>query len=79
MDLAPAGSEGLGPIVFMLCEFQMLDAQTEESNESGPANHEAYKQRQREATFRRLRLGAREPKDPKAPGPGNSSGSGNSD
>jgi uncharacterized protein (TIGR04552 family) len=76
MDLAPAGSESLGPIVFMLCEFQMLDAQTEESNESGPANHEAYKQRQREATFRRLRLGAREPKDPKAslvPG-GNSNG-----
>ncbi|HTM43512.1 MAG TPA: TIGR04552 family protein [Polyangiaceae bacterium] len=66
MELAPPGSESLGPIVFMLCEFQLLDAETEAANESGPANHEAYKQRQREATFRRLRLGAREPKDPKS-------------
>lgn len=68
MELAPPGSETLGPILFMLCEFQLLDAESESANESGPANHEAYKQRQREATFRRLRLGTRAPKDPKSGG-----------
>jgi uncharacterized protein (TIGR04552 family) len=65
MDLAPPGSESLGPIVYMLCEFQLLDADTEESNEVGSANHGAYKERQREAVFRRLRLGARAQLDPK--------------
>lgn len=65
MELAPPGSGGLGPIVYMLCEIQLLDADTEEANENGSANHEAYKQRQREAVHRRIRLGAREPKDPR--------------
>lgn len=68
LELAPPGSESLGPILFMLCEFQLLDIESEGANEAGPANHEAYKQRQREATFRRLRLGTREPKDPKSAG-----------
>jgi uncharacterized protein (TIGR04552 family) len=66
MDLAPQGSEGLGPIVYMLCEIQLLDAETEEANETGTANHEAYKQRQKEAVHRRIRLGARAPQDPNA-------------
>ena len=65
MELAPPGSENLGPIVYMLCEFQLLDAETEAANESGDASHEAYKQRQREAVFRRLRLGARPARSPK--------------
>lgn len=65
LELAPSGSEALGRVVYMLCEFQLLDADTEATNESGAANHDAYKQRQREAVFRRLRLGAREPKKPK--------------
>jgi uncharacterized protein (TIGR04562 family) len=26
MELAPPGSEQLGPLVYMLCEFQVLDA-----------------------------------------------------
>jgi uncharacterized protein (TIGR04562 family) len=51
----------------MLCEIQLLDAETEATNEAGAANHSAYKKRQREAVFRRLRLGARAPKDPKLP------------
>ncbi len=59
MESAPPGSEALGPIVYMLCEFQMLDAETDASNEVGEASHDAYKRRQREAVFRRLRLGAR--------------------
>jgi hypothetical protein len=37
----------------------MLDAETDASNEVGDASHDAYKRRQREAVFRRLRLGAR--------------------
>jgi uncharacterized protein (TIGR04552 family) len=68
MELAPPGSDALGPIVYMLCEFQILDAESESANEGGDASHEAYKQRQRQAVFRRLRLGAREPKDPKRRG-----------
>jgi uncharacterized protein (TIGR04552 family) len=59
LELAPAGSENLGPVVYMLCEFQLLDAETEAANESGEASHEAYKRRQREAVSRRLRLGER--------------------
>jgi uncharacterized protein (TIGR04552 family) len=59
MELAPAGSDNLGPIVYMLCEFQVLDAESEAVNETGEASHDAYKQRQRGAVFRRLRLGSR--------------------
>jgi uncharacterized protein (TIGR04552 family) len=62
MELAPPGSENLGPIVYMLCEFQVLDAESEASNETGEASHDAYKRRQREAVLRRLRLGARGPR-----------------
>jgi len=64
MEFAPAGSENLGPIVYMLCEFQVLDAESEAHNETGDASHDAYKHRQREAVFRRLRLGARDQKKP---------------
>jgi uncharacterized protein (TIGR04552 family) len=67
MELAPPGSEGLGPIVFMLCEIQLLDVETEDSNETGAANHEAYKQRQREAVYRRIRLGMRLDKESNPP------------
>jgi uncharacterized protein (TIGR04552 family) len=58
MELAPPGSENLGPVVQVPCEFQMLDGETDSANEVGEASHDAYKQRQREAVFRRLRLGA---------------------
>jgi uncharacterized protein (TIGR04552 family) len=60
MEMAPPGSKALGPVVYMLCEFQILDAETEAGNESGEASHEAYKGRQKAAVFRRLRLGARQ-------------------
>jgi hypothetical protein len=58
-DLAPPGSESLGPVVMVLCEFQMIDAETDAANEVGEASHEAYKERQRRAVYNRLRLGAR--------------------
>lgn len=56
MELAPPGSENLGPIVYMLCEFQLLDAESEALNEASDASHEAYKQRQRLAVLERLRM-----------------------
>jgi uncharacterized protein (TIGR04552 family) len=59
MELAPQGSEILGPIVYVLCEFQILDAESEAVNEVGDASHDRYKQRQRMAVFRRLRVGER--------------------
>lgn len=65
MEVAPPGCENLGPVVYMLCEFQLLDAETEGMNESGDASHDAYKLRQRASVMRRLRLGARPARDPK--------------
>jgi len=47
----------LGPVVFGLCEFQMADSETDESNEKGDASHASYKERQRLAVMRRLELG----------------------
>jgi uncharacterized protein (TIGR04552 family) len=64
MELAPPGSDNLGPIVYVLCEFQLVDAESEAANEAGEASHEAYKARQRLAVFRRLRLGSRPQKKP---------------
>ncbi len=66
LELAPPGSDGLGRIVYMMCEFQLLDAQSEAANESGEASHDEYKRRQRLAVSRRLRLGTRRfaPKPP---------------
>lgn len=57
---APPGAENLGPVIFVLCEFQILDAETDAANEVGEASHDAYKQRQRTAVYNRLRLGARQ-------------------
>jgi uncharacterized protein (TIGR04552 family) len=72
MAQAPPGAEALGPVVFVLCEFQMLDAETDASNEVGDASHGAYKERQRKAVYNRLRLGSRQnlaPGEPDSPPP----------
>lgn len=66
MELAPPGSENLGPIVYVLCEFQVLDAESEAANETGDASHDRYKQRQRTAVFRRLRRGSVRPEEPES-------------
>ncbi len=42
-------------VVFVLTEFQLVDQQTSEANESGPANHIAYKERQYQQVRARLR------------------------
>lgn len=74
MESAPPGCESLGPIVYVLCEFQMLDAETDAANEIGEASHDAYKRRQKDAVFRRLRLGARQtPVEPPQGEPGSDS------
>lgn len=56
---APPDVEAFGPIVFGLCEFQMIDRETEDSNETGDASHANYKERQRLAVMKRLKLGQR--------------------
>ncbi len=60
---APQGAE-LGPVVFMLVEFQLVDSETEANNELGEASHAQYKERQRLAVARRLKLGTREMRQP---------------
>lgn len=59
LDAAPASAAALGPVIFALTEFQVIDRQTEANNELGEASHEKYKERQRQAVMRRLKLGAR--------------------
>lgn len=59
LEAAPPAAWALGPVVFVLCEFQVVDRETEASNERGEASHERYKERQREAVMQRLKLGVR--------------------
>ena len=64
LELAPPNAWALGPIVFVLCEFQLIDRETEASNELGEASHARYKERQKGAVMRRLKLGMREMRVP---------------
>ncbi|GAC1351386.1 MAG: hypothetical protein NVS3B20_05050 [Polyangiales bacterium] len=59
LNAAPASASRLGPTIFVLAEFQIIDRETEAANELGDASHERYKERQRQAVMRRLKLGAR--------------------
>jgi hypothetical protein len=53
----------LAPISFVICEFQVIDRETEAKNERGEASHAKYKERQKRAVMRRLQMGTtREPK-----------------
>jgi len=45
---------GLGPIIFCLAEFQIVDRETDEEDESGDNQHSAYKERQLERVRARL-------------------------
>src|SRR5580704_396319 len=58
MEMAPPAAWALGPIIFVLCEFQIIDRETEAANELGDASHAKYKERQRHAVMRRLKLGS---------------------
>ncbi|MFM7200443.1 MAG: TIGR04552 family protein [Myxococcota bacterium] len=46
-----------GRIGFVLVEFQVVDEQTEASNDQGENSHELYKRRQRDKVLERLRWG----------------------
>lgn len=62
LERAPPNARALGPIVFVICEFQVIDRETEAANEVGDASHAHYKERQKKAVIRRLQLGMREMK-----------------
>jgi uncharacterized protein (TIGR04562 family) len=64
MELAPPSAWSLGRIVFVLCEFQLIDRLTEAANELGDASHAKYKERQKQAVMRRLKLGVRPMREP---------------
>jgi len=61
LDRAAARSDGLydqmGPIVFVLTEFQLVDQVTAEENDRGENSHDRYKQRQTQRVFTRLTRG----------------------
>ena len=69
MEMAPPSAWSLGPVIFVLCEFQLLDRETEAANELGDASHESYKERQRQAVMRRLKLGTRPMREPRGKRP----------
>lgn len=52
----PASAE-LGDVIFVQTEFQVIDQEADRHNEMGAASHSAYKDRQRQAVMRRLKLG----------------------
>ncbi len=62
LERAPSSAWALGPVVFVVCEFQIIDRETESANELGEASHAKYKDRQKKAVMRRLQLGMREMK-----------------
>jgi len=49
-----------GPIVFVLTEFQIIDARTAENNESGENSHDKYKERQMMRVKARLMHGMKD-------------------
>ncbi|MFO0678396.1 MAG: TIGR04552 family protein [Polyangiaceae bacterium] len=57
---APSSSRALGDVIFVICEFQFVDRETDASNELGDASHSKYKERQKKAVMRRLQLGTRD-------------------
>ncbi len=57
LERAPPVAPALGNIIFVICEFQIVDRDTEAHNEIGEASHAKYKERQKKAVMRRLQLG----------------------
>ncbi len=57
LDRAPSSAAQLGNVIFVICEFQIVDRDTETHNELGEASHAKYKERQKKAVMRRLQLG----------------------
>jgi uncharacterized protein (TIGR04552 family) len=57
LEHAPPSATALGNVIFVICEFQIVDRDTEAHNELGDASHAKYKDRQKKAVMRRLQLG----------------------
>ncbi len=62
VDTAPPAAWPLGRVIFVQAEFQVIDRETEQANEMGEASHDAYKERQKLAVMRRLKVGLERPK-----------------
>ena len=60
LDRAPQSAAQFGQTIFVICEFQLVDRDTEAGNEVGDASHAKYKERQKRAVMRRLQLGMKE-------------------
>ncbi len=60
MEVQGRRMRGLGPVVFGTVEFQVMDAETAKTNETGPNSHANYKRRQRSRVKERLERGKRE-------------------
>jgi uncharacterized protein (TIGR04552 family) len=57
LERAPPSASAFGNVIFVICEFQIVDRDTETHNEIGDASHAKYKERQKKAVMRRLQLG----------------------
>jgi len=64
LERAPSAAHPLGNVIFVICEFQIVDRDTEAHNELGDASHDRYKDRQKKAVMRRLQLGGQSVPDP---------------
>jgi uncharacterized protein (TIGR04552 family) len=78
LENAPPSAAALGNVIFVICEFQIVDRDTDAHNELGDASHAQYKDRQKKAVMRRLQLGGHSsgPEGARAEGGGHSSQSG---
>jgi len=62
IEAAPPAAWALGKVIFVQTEFQVIDRETEQSNEMGQASHASYKERQKLAVMRRLKVGLEQPR-----------------
>lgn len=60
---APPAAWPLGRVIFAQTEFQVLDEESDQQNETGDASHAAYKDRQQDAVMRRLKVGMELPNE----------------
>ena len=57
IESLPSRVRALGPVCSVLCEFQIVDRESELASELGDGSHAAYKNRQKNAVMSRLKLG----------------------
>ncbi len=62
IEAAPPAAWALGNVIFVQTEFQVIDRETEQFNEMGEASHASYKERQKLAVMRRLKVGLEPPR-----------------